>query len=82
MFKKGLELMEELIPGYKQELCQAGALEIDQIRDIYFVRCTSSQHHYDCCRCIFCQSKHAMQYVATQWTLYGLHMVELAMRAS
>ncbi|DBA86466.1 TPA: hypothetical protein ACH3X2_005449 [Trebouxia sp. C0005] len=36
MFKKGLELMEELIPGYKQELSQAGALEIDQIRDIYF----------------------------------------------
>ncbi len=61
--------MEELIPGYKQELSQAGALEIDQIRDIYFVRCTSSQYHDDvqiCCCCIHLVTvKHAMQYVAT-----------------
>ena len=46
MFKKGLELMEELFPGYKQELSQAGALEIDQIRDIYFVSCTLGLYHY------------------------------------
>ena len=37
MFKKGLELMEGLFPGYKQALSDAGALNIDQIGDIYFV---------------------------------------------
>ena len=37
MFKKGLELMEGLFPGYKQALSDAGALDIDQIGDIYFV---------------------------------------------
>lgn len=68
MFKKGLELMEELIPGYKQELSWAGALEIDQIRDIYFVRCTSSQYHDDVQTCYCCihllPVGHAMQHVA------------------
>ncbi len=37
LYKKGLELMEQLFPGYKQELSKAGALDIDQVRDIYFV---------------------------------------------
>ncbi len=68
MFKKGLELMEELFPGYKQELSQAGALEIDQIRDIYFVRCTPASItmiSQTCCRCIhLLPVKHAMRYVA------------------
>ena len=83
MFKKGLELMEELFPGYKQELSQAGALAIDQIRDIYFVICSSSQYHDDvqaCCCCIhLLPVKHAMrQLTGSVWIAQG----QLALHAS
>ena len=38
LLAKGLELMEELFPGYKDKLIKAGALETDLLRDIIIVR--------------------------------------------
>ncbi len=37
MLHKGLELIEEIFPGYQQELAQAGALDIDLLSDIIVV---------------------------------------------
>lgn len=37
MLQKGLELIEEIFPGYQQELAQAGALDIDLLSDIIVV---------------------------------------------
>ena len=37
MLQKGLELIEEIFPGYKQELAQAGALDVDLLSDIIVV---------------------------------------------
>ncbi len=37
MLQRGLELIEEIFPGYKQELAQAGALDIDLLSDIIVV---------------------------------------------
>lgn len=34
LLQKGLELIEEIFPGYKQELAQAGALDLDLLSDI------------------------------------------------
>lgn len=50
LYKKGLDLMEQMFPGYKQELSDAGALDIDQIGDLYFVSysCPSLQTCWPC----------------------------------
>ena len=37
LLQKGLELIEEICPGYKQELAQAGALDVDLLSDIIVV---------------------------------------------
>ena len=37
LLQKGLELIEEIFPGYKQELAQAGALDLDLLSDIIVV---------------------------------------------
>ena len=37
MLQKGLDLLEELFPGYKSELAKAGALDVDLLEDIIFV---------------------------------------------
>lgn len=82
MFKKGLELMEELFPGYKQKLSWAGALEIDQISHIYFVRSlpASTMMMYKLAIAVFtfCQLNmqcSVCQTPETQWKLRGLHRV-------
>ena len=37
MLLKGLQLIEQLFPGYMQELSNAGALHVDHLKDIIFV---------------------------------------------
>ncbi len=37
LLQKGLELIEEIFPGYKQELAQAGAQDIDLLSDMILV---------------------------------------------
>lgn len=38
LLARGLELMQELFPGHKDQLIKAGALETDLLRDIIIVR--------------------------------------------
>ncbi len=37
LLQKGLELIEEIFPGYKEELAQAGAQDIDLLSDMILV---------------------------------------------
>ena len=51
MLQKGLQLIEQQFPGYMQELSNAGALPVDHLRDIVFVRTcfrTRQQHCLEC----------------------------------
>ena len=38
MLQKGLHLIEQQFPGYMQELSNAGALPVDHLTDMIFVR--------------------------------------------
>ena len=42
MLLKGLAVLEEMFPGYRQELNKAGALDVDWLNDMYIVSTVKS----------------------------------------